>query len=682
MRKLLTFIALAIWTFGVAFAYEPPTLQCLQLNDATHLHVTWSNSADCSHFTAYDFYVNGVFSETFTPSGTYTLCNYSGRDVLVGPATNYSCYIVAHDENGGTWTSNTLQMPQLTVTVNTDSSLIYLNWESPSSGSLGGTWGSVFQIFKRRYYENEFPQLPFATVPNTVTSYTDTADVCRNEIFYRVNISNRYQIGDSLYSTCPFSTFIKSAVVIDRQQPNTPILDSVTVDEQNRVALGFHAPDSAMAGYIAYYEGNNGWEPIDTIFNTHYWIDPNGDERCYRLAVLDSCYNCSSMTTDQQCNLNIYVNQTDACNKTVSLSWSTYPNLQGGIGDYELFLSTDHGATYQSIATVTGNNYTLTGLALNTPYRVFVRVHNTSHTVTASSKRKDFILESTASEDFTYIRSVSVIDNHHIEVLTHTSGDSLPFTEIYLQRSDNGTDFSTIATLPHHAASDYTFTDASADFNRRTYFYRTCVLNSCNTEGGYSNVAHNILLQGEATTAQENVLQWNNYGSGPADVQQYQISRKMEFEPTFNEMPDIIAPSSINMYHDDVAALFSEGSKFTYFVTAYLPTDEYGFNDISLSNQVMVQQMPNTYIPNAFTPQGEVNNVFLPANTFVSGEHYNLRIYARTGELIFLSRDPNIGWDGTARGKPCPIGVYIYKLTYSRPDGTYYEKTGTVTLIR
>ena len=37
MRKLLTFIALAIWTFGAAFAYEPPTLQCLQLNDATHL---------------------------------------------------------------------------------------------------------------------------------------------------------------------------------------------------------------------------------------------------------------------------------------------------------------------------------------------------------------------------------------------------------------------------------------------------------------------------------------------------------------------------------------------------------------------------------------------------------------------------------------------------------------------
>jgi gliding motility-associated-like protein len=117
-------------------------------------------------------------------------------------------------------------------------------------------------------------------------------------------------------------------------------------------------------------------------------------------------------------------------------------------------------------------------------------------------------------------------------------------------------------------------------------------------------------------------------------------------------------------------------------VTAYLPTDEYGFNDISLSNQVMVQQMPNTYIPNAFTPQGEVNNVFLPANTFVSGEQYNLRIYARTGELIFLSRDPNIGWDGTARGKPCPTGVYIYKLTYSRPDGTLFEKTGTVTLIR
>ena len=193
---------------------------------------------------------------------------------------------------------------------------------------------------------------------------------------------------------------------------------------------------------------------------------------------------------------------------------------------------------------------------------------------------------------------------------------------------------------------------------------------------------HNILLQGEATTAQENVLRWISYGDSPSEVDHYSVSRKLEVEPTFNELPDIIAPASLNVFYDDVVSLFGGGSKFTYFVTAKLALDEYGYDETSSSNQVMVQQMPNTYIPNAFTPSEEINNIFRPSNTFVSGEHYSLRIYARTGELIFLTHDPNTGWDGTSRGKPCPIDTYVYKLEYVRPDGSLFERTGTVTLIR
>lgn len=681
MRKVLCMVLLMVAVAQAAHGFEPPTLQCLQLNDATHLHVTWSNSVDCNQFVSYDFYINGAFCESYTASSPYTLCNYSGRDILVTPAAIYSCYIIARDSAGGSWQSNTLQMPNLTVTVSADSSQVTLDWESPSSGTLGSTWGDSFQIFKRHYYENEFPQLPFASVPNSVTTYTDVADVCYNNVYYRVSISNRYQIGDSLFSTCPFSTSIGSAFVVDRAQPNPPVLDSVTVDEQNRVGLGFHAPDPAMYGFITYYEGNNGWVSIDTIFNTTYWIDPDGSQRCYRLAVLDSCFNSSSMTIDEQCSINLRTDQIDACNKTVTLSWSSYSHLQGGIGEYEIFLSTDNGASYQSVATLTGNSYTLTDLQLNTNYRAFVRVHNTDHTISASSNRKNFALESTISADMTHIRSVSVVNNHHIEIVVHTSGDTLPFSEIYLQRSDNASDFTTLLTLPYHTESEYTFTDASADFNRHTYYYRTCVLNSCNTEGGFSNVEHNILLQGEATTAQENVLQWVNYGDSPNDVQHYTISRSTEFDPVFNELPVFLSPSSINTFHDDVSELFESGSKFTYFVTAQPEPDEYGFNDLSMSNHVTLQQMPNTYIPNAFTPLEAYNNVFLPANTFVSGDQYYLRIYTRTGELIFLSRDPNIGWDGRAKGKLCHTGVYIYKLNYTRPDGTLFEKTGTVTLL-
>ncbi len=682
MKKAL-FLLFTFIVVHAAYGYDPPTLQCLQLNDATTLRVTWSNSNDCAQFTEYQFFVNDVLQDTYAASGNYTLCDYGGRDVTVTAANTYSCYIKAKDGNGQLWQSNTLQMPNLQVTASTDSAYAFLSWESPSSGTLDNTtWGSTFQIFKKYYYETDFPQQALATVPNTVTTYTDTADVCRNTVSYRVSISNRYPIGNDLYNTCPFYTTIGTVELVDRTQPRTPVLDSVTVEEDNQVALGFHAPDSNMYGYIIYYEGNNGWVSIDTIFNTTYWIDPLGGERCYRLAVLDSCNNSSSINTDQQCNLHVYVNQVDACNKSANISWSTYSNLSGGIGEYELFMSTDGGQNYQSVTTTTGNSYTLNDLQSGVTYRIFVRVFNTSRTISASSNRQEFALGAATSEDLTYIRSVSVVDNDHIEVIVLTSGDTLAFSEIRLERSTDGTNFTTIATQAYQTVATYTFTDATAEFDQRLYFYRTHVLNSCNTQSGYSNIAHNILLNGTATSAQENHLEWNNYGDGPADVDHYVISRKMESESTFNELPYQITPATSNSYYDDVSGLFESGSKFTYYVTAEIYHEEYDFTDQSISNHIVLQQLPNSYIPNAFTPGEAINNIFMPKNTFVSSDNYTFVIYTRTGDIAFFTRDPNEGWDGSIRGKPAPLGVYVYKLSYSCPDGTFYQKTGSVTLLR
>lgn len=679
MKRALHFIIITLFLID-AYGYEPPTLQCLQMPNPTTLMVTWSNSADCSHFTEYEVYINGVLNSIFRPQSGHNCCDISGNGFSVPEADSYSCYFKAKDENGVLWTTNTIQTLSLQVTTSTDSSVAYLSWRPPSSNLDNSTWGNTFQIFKKHYYETEFPRQPIASIPTTDTSYMDVADVCYNTNSYYVSISNIYPQGD-ITVPCPFSTNIGSAFLVDRASPNPPVLDSVSVDENNHVALGFHAPDDNMYGYIAYYECETGWCPIDTIFNTTYWIDPHGDERCYRLAVLDSCINCSPMIIDAQCNLKLYLNGQNECNKTADISWSTYPNLLDGIGEYEIFLSTDNGASYQNLGTTTTNTYTLTNLQNSTGYRVFVRVHNATHTISASSNRIDFALGAAVSPDLTYIRSVSVIDNDHIEVKVHTSGDTLPFHEIHLERSENGSDYTTLQTLPHHNSSEYEFTDNSAKFTKQLYYYRTCVTNSCNAIGGYSNVEHNILLQGEATTAQENVLQWNSYGTGPADVNDYLIYRKTEIEPTFNELPSSVIPAALNNYHDDVSAMFENGSKFMYYVTAQVSDDEYGFNDQCASNYVTLQQMPNTYIPNAFNPLGVSNTVFMPKNTFVSGDDYVFAIYARTGELIFYTRDPNAGWDGTTNGKLADTGVYVYKLSYSCPDGTRFEKVGTVTLL-
>ncbi len=89
------------------------------------------------------------------------------------------------------------------------------------------------------------------------------------------------------------------------------------------------------------------------------------------------------------------------------------------------------------------------------------------------------------------------------------------------------------------------------------------------------------------------------------------------------------------------------------------------------------------FVPSAFTPNTDGHNeVFLPkVNDVVN---YELTIYSRTGELIFYTNNPEIGWDGTVQGKPAPEGVYVWKIHYAK-IGTPEEmmaKVGSVTLIR
>lgn len=79
---------------------------------------------------------------------------------------------------------------------------------------------------------------------------------------------------------------------------------------------------------------------------------------------------------------------------------------------------------------------------------------------------------------------------------------------------------------------------------------------------------------------------------------------------------------------------------------------------ISISSDLIV------YVPNSFSPDfDEHNNVFNPViSENVDAQAYSLLIFNRWGELIFESKDPAIGWDGTYDGRMVQSGVYSWSL--------------------
>lgn len=97
-------------------------------------------------------------------------------------------------------------------------------------------------------------------------------------------------------------------------------------------------------------------------------------------------------------------------------------------------------------------------------------------------------------------------------------------------------------------------------------------------------------------------------------------------------------------------------------------------------------------IPNAFSPNTEgpiggetggipgTNDIFLPMTQQVV--EFEMLIFNRWGELLFQSKNKNIGWDGYYNGKLMPQDVYIYKLNLVYENGEKGTRVGDVNLIR
>jgi plastocyanin len=102
---------------------------------------------------------------------------------------------------------------------------------------------------------------------------------------------------------------------------------------------------------------------------------------------------------------------------------------------------------------------------------------------------------------------------------------------------------------------------------------------------------------------------------------------------------------------------------------------------------------PELLFPTVFSPNpdgatggyynlNEPNNqVFYPRYSELPAT-YSLRIFNKTGELIFETNEIEKGWDGYHQEATVPSGVYIYHCTGNWKNGTPYSYRGDVTILR
>lgn len=148
-------------------------------------------------------------------------------------------------------------------------------------------------------------------------------------------------------------------------------------------------------------------------------------------------------------------------------------------------------------------------------------------------------------------------------------------------------------------------------------------------------------------------------------------------------------------YFWNVADLFSTTDLNTVFTFDNKEPDmyevcltAYNYNECSdtICQTVVIDDVLFTYIPNAFTPDGDdVNDVWWPSANIPVRTNYELLVFDRWGQVVFNTTDPYMPWEGSYQngGETLKSDVYAFRLLYGIGDTeARKEVVGYVTLMK
>lgn len=123
---------------------------------------------------------------------------------------------------------------------------------------------------------------------------------------------------------------------------------------------------------------------------------------------------------------------------------------------------------------------------------------------------------------------------------------------------------------------------------------------------------------------------------------------------------------------------FPDTGMFTVLLEIF---NQFGCSD-TVSHTVIITPSFTIYVPSAFSPNNDgVNDVFLPQG--IGWRDYELRVFSRSGNQVFASFDPEIGWNGKVRESEryAMPDVYVWRIYVRDKNNRIQDFKGTVTLV-
>ena len=671
MKNYFWLLALFILlSSATAVAQSSATFTCIEVNADGSTQLTFIAPPDAVDVNEYRIYFSlngGTFIQIdAVPGGTTGNISYIHINALANNGSRY--YYIETAYSSQTFTSETLQSIYLQLdNHDPDFNQADLFWNAVSN-PLPNESSSTYNIYW------DYPTGIWNLVNSTEnTNFSMPVIVCFDSINFKIEIENT--------NACTSISNVSGNWFKNVVEPAIPFIDSISVDANEHIVIGWQSVSTAAAYII--YRWESIWKPIDTVYglNTTFYADTTSDgcseSIAYSVATIDTCGSSGPKEENKE-RRNIRIEQLvfNVCDESITVNWTKYRFPDPSV--YQIWVS-ENGGDFQIAGETTESVFIQPNVSNGTSYTYYIRAIFANGS--SSTCRHEIITKEYIEPQFIYLANASVLPSQEIEIIAEVDLD-VPscFWEIY--RIDPGT--STPLKIAGIARGEVNknplvYIDPNVDPSTGSYDYFIKVLDSCNIEKLESNTLKTIHLTGEIIDDQTNHLQWTPFEGWDVDVEKYYIFRMMgEDEP---DLPIDSVDAQTFEYTDDYSSLGNVDGRFVYWIQAYEKDgNTYNYREKSNSNRLNLFLESQMYFPNAFKPNG-VNDVFKPVTRFFSGTNYTFQIYNRWGQLIFETSDPEAGWTGYYKDKIVEQGVYIYHLSYSDVYGKSVVFRGTVMLL-
>ena len=135
-----------------------------------------------------------------------------------------------------------------------------------------------------------------------------------------------------------------------------------------------------------------------------------------------------------------------------------------------------------------------------------------------------------------------------------------------------------------------------------------------------------------------------------------------------------------NTIEDTTSNILHTYSDTGHYLVNLSVNNEFGCID-TINYSIIIDPIFTIYIPDAFTPNGDnINDYYGPSVYGIS--KFEMKIYNRWGQTIYITDNENIPWDGIIDNNMAQAGVYTYSIVATDMKDKPHKYVGAFTLFR